>query len=774
MNHTTSPELTRWGRKLLALLAFTSCAHATPEQLAATAAKGAVGIDPSEPLKPENANPRLIQHSNFFLTPQGEDKKPQPSIYHLRERHWPLAQYPANLRYEAYSAVGFDLANTIVLVGSQGTKEGYSELVIVDTLGNGGSVEQVLPQLRTWLYGSTTSGPAKLPISAIIYTHNHIDHTGGVNAYLQAADRPPCPTEPSAQAGKDGYYNVDVEARVSGPTSARCVAVIAQENINSAVINTATVVGSIIDARSAYMYGNAVPLSLINAGIGPKENSGQGAKGSYYQMPSRTFSQKLNVTAAGLNLHLVFVPSETNDEIIAFLPDRLNVKGGGAPEPQADWAAGPGLLLAAEVIQGPSFPNLYSLRGTGYRDPSNWYASVDVLRALDSWCMVPSHGPPLCERNNIELLLRSFRDAVQFTNDQAIRYINRGYTMDELPSIVKLPEYLVADLTKLKPIQNEGATPGQEPVDPRDYLTEFYGSVSQGVREIYAGKVGWYQADPVALRPIPPREAARRMVQLSGGDAKVLAAAQVALDEGLRLPKGDTVRQEKLQWAAELASLVIRAGVTDPNYPTSIRETETCRASASAQVQQAKGIKSLSFALLAEVEINPNWRNWYAASSRELDCILPLSKVAGGLVSSTIITALPSSQWVQSLGLRLKAEETVKQGVNRSVGFYVRNETWAGNAPSGSMLTVRKGVAQFNTTGSSEAAIKAADVVLAMDRATMDALIQADGEHTLAQTLKEKLESKQITLLKGTYAEAQAFVGWFDPKPIDIPVLSGR
>jgi hypothetical protein len=155
-------------------------------------------------------------------------------------------------------------------------------------------------------------------------------------------------------------------------------------------------------------------------------------------------------------------------------------------------------LLSAEVIQGPSYPNLYSLRGTSYRNPADWFRSVDKLRAFDSWCMIPSHGPPLCEPDNIQRLLRNFRDAIQFTHDQTIRFINKGYTLDELaPKIEELyltkgeHEKIMNDLALVKPIQNVN---GQHVVDPKDYLRPFYGSVPQSVREIYGAPWDGFRA----------------------------------------------------------------------------------------------------------------------------------------------------------------------------------------------------------------------------------------------------------------------------------------
>ncbi len=340
------------------------------------------------------ANVLLAEHSNWF-TPA--------KIYDLAKEHWPLPSYPAELGYEAYSAVGFDLANTILIKGPARDAKGNRELIVIDTLGNpevshrtlqAFRAQGILPSCPEFALGQPVPEACKLPLRAIIYTHNHIDHTFGVWGFLGSADRPPCAVADPQVAGADTLLDTAAENR-------DCVAVIGQYKINDGVATTSLNTGTIIDARSSYMYGSFIPRNHVNSGIGPQElvafvevDGRKVAVNGSYRMPSRTFDNELKVIAAGVQMQLIYVPSETNDELAVFLPDRRNRTG--TPPSDDDWS-GPGLLQSAEVIQGPSFPNLYSLRGTAYRDPANWFRSVDRLRQFDSWCMLPSHGPPLCD-----------------------------------------------------------------------------------------------------------------------------------------------------------------------------------------------------------------------------------------------------------------------------------------------------------------------------------------------------------------------------------------
>ena len=717
-------------------MAIRTCAAAAAVAFALTGAATA-----AEPPELVPVNPLLSAHTNWF----------EPvHVYDLQREHFPLAQYPQGLTYKVWSAVGYDLANTIVLQGPKKTADGTPELVIVDTLGNPGITKDTIAALRK--AGALPPAPAKLPIRAIIYTHNHIDHAYGVDGYLAEADRPPCQPADPKSPGADGVFDADANAN--------CVAIIGQAEIDDGVGNTATVTGTIIDARSSYMYGAFIPRNQVNDGIGPQEKSKRGYEPAY-RMPSRTFSQQLLVKAAGIEMKLIYVPSETNDELAVFLPDAMNSAHHPGTTVQGDGWGGPGLLLPAEVIQGPSFPNLYSLRGTTYRNPATWFRSVDTLRTFQSWCMVPSHGPPLCGPKNIQTLLRNFRDAIQFTHDQAIRWMNKGYTMDQLAPIVEAlylkkgeEERIMRGLDEVQPIQNVD----RKVVDPRDYLRPFYGSVTQAVREIYVGSVGWFQADPTFLRPTPPDELAKRLVAMMGGPARVNAAARNWLG------KGDPT------FAAELTTNVITATLTATD-PALERE-----------LAAAKEIKARALLQLGAAAENPNWRNWYITGAFELQGYPFPDAIKGGLVAPGVIGALPAGAWVNSLTMRLRAEDTARMVGQSTIGFWFPAEGPVGDqgyGPLGYELVVRGGIAEFveaksDGTPLSKADVSRADYAIQIDRLTLRALIgaEAEGPATFRAALKKAYDDGHIVMLAGTVQDFdKVFFDWFDPKPVGKPPL---
>lgn len=644
---------------------------------------------------PPPANQLLENHKHWFRPKEIWDIQNDPRLKPHR---------PEGLRYKAYSAVGFNLANTIAIVGPTG------EITIIDTLGDRKSVKETIQRFRD---KGIFKGD-KLPIRTIIYTHNHIDHIGGVKEFLAEASMPACLEEKAEDAGSDKPLNAD---------ALQCVSLIGQEKIVDGVNNTATVVGAAINPRSAYMYGNLLPDGwLVTNGIGYSVEEGV----SNFVMPSRTFANQMTLVSGGVTMEILYVPSETDDELAVFIPDVLNGGSGTG-----------GLLQSAEVIQGPSYPNLYSLRGTSFRNPATWFKSVDKLRKFDSWCMLPSHGTPLCGSDNIQTLLTNFRDAIQYTHDQSVRYMNKGHTMEELPQLIPMPEYLIEDLKAVQTAK------GNDRTDPRDYLRFFYGSVPQAVRELYFGYLGWYQADPVALAPTPPQEYAAKTVALMGGRDKVLEEARSAY------------KRKEYQWAAELATLLV---TRDP------------------QDKPAREEKAAAYVQLAIPVTNPNWRNWYLTAAMELNGNLKDRRaIPGGLVAPGIVEALPYSMWVNQWTWRLKAEDTIRGNVNRSLGFYFQPAE-ADQKAEGYVLDVVRGVARFSSTGALRDAVKA-PLVLEMGKKAQTALVWADipgVDVPYEKVLGKLIDDGAITVKGGTKADVLSFFAMFDRAPQDLPVLAAR
>jgi len=511
----------------------------------------------------------------FAQTKNLADDQPNPKINpRLTEHSRKMEQRVYKVTDNVYSAVGFGLANSTMIVGNHG-------IIIVDVMESNEAAKNVLAEFR-----KITDKPVK----AIVYTHNHSDHTMGVKAFTSEED---------VKAGKVQIY--------------------AHETMMNTVINNASVIAPILGLRSTYTFGILLergPEGWVNQGIGPA----YARSATSFIAPTKTFQEKLEVNIAGVKMQLLYAPSETDDEIVVWLPEQK-------------------LLQSAEVIQGETFPNVHTLRGTRYRDPVAWYKTIDFMRGLQAEHLVPSHGRPMSDAARIEEMLTAYRDAIQYVHDQTIRWMNKGLTPDD---IVEKVAHLPAHLAN------------------HPWLGEFYGTVKHSVRQIYVGNLGWFEGDPTALDPLPRVTESKRYVELMGGREVVLKAAKKAFDTG------------EHQWTAELLTHLIRVNKED---------------------LEARKLKADSLRQLAYKTENTNWRNWYITSARELDG--SLNKVAAAAVMSSlaapdILKALPISKFFESMTVRLDPVKSADAQVTMAFRFTDTGKTYA--------VEVRRGIAQVHET----------------------------------------------------------------------------
>jgi alkyl sulfatase BDS1-like metallo-beta-lactamase superfamily hydrolase len=500
------------------------------------------------------------------------DKSAQTIPPRLTDHSKKMEQRVYKIAANVYSAVGYSLANSIMIEGRDG-------IIIVDVTESVDSAKAILAEFR-----KITDKPVK----AVVYTHNHTDHTMGVKAFT---------TEEDVKAGR--------------------VDIFAHETLMDTVISNASVIAPILGLRSAYSFGIALERGAegsVNEGIGPKLIVGQRS----FIAPTKTFKDSLDAQVAGVKMRLQHAPSETDDEIVVWLPDSK-------------------VLLTAEVIQGECFPNLHTLRGTKYRDPVNWFKSIDKLRRFGAEHMVPSHGRPVSGKQNIEELLTSYRDAIQYVHDQTIRNMNKGLTPDELVAVVsKLPPHLAN----------------------HPWLGEFYGTVKHSVREIYVGYLGWFEGDPTFLDPLPRGERAARYVAQMGGRDHVLESALGAYDK------------EDYQWAAELLTYLIRVNKDDA---------------------QARSLKAKALRGLAYKTENTNWRDWYISSARELERSLNSMvtlAATSSLAAPDIVKQLPISKLLEGMTVRLDPVKSADVHLTVAFRFTDIGRVFA--------LEVRRGVAQLH------------------------------------------------------------------------------
>ncbi len=270
-------------------------------------------------------------------------------------------------------AIGFGIANSIMVEGDKGN-------IIIDASDSVFEAEKIYS-----LFSQKNSNPIK----AIIYTHNHGDHTFGTAFYVNNQDE-----KPQIIAHEDTDYYVQ---RIMG------------------------ILNPIITERSNRMFGTLLSEDdLINVGIGPSLSVAKSPTG--YIKPNVTFKDYLELNIAGIKIELFHAPGETNDQLFVWLPEHK------------------ALLPGDNVYK--TFPNLYTIRGTTHRDVVGWVNSIDHMKNFDAEYLFPSHTKPIIGKENIEEILTIYRDAIQYIHDQTIRLMNEGLYPDQIAELIKLPEHI--------------------------------------------------------------------------------------------------------------------------------------------------------------------------------------------------------------------------------------------------------------------------------------------------------------------------------------------
>ena len=283
------------------------------------------------------------------------------------------------------------------------------------------------------------------PVAAVIYTHHHADHISGAGAFIDPA------------------------AAASG-----AVPVIAADNFLRELEDENQVTAPIMGLRAMYMYGQLLDpvgdgrdyhVSCCGYTLGGQRKS--------YIAPNQFIADRQELTIAGVRMELFQTGGESASHLAIWLPDYR-------------------VMLSGDELQGPNYPNLHSLRGTKPRDAMKWIGAIDRMRAYGAEHLVPSHGQPLSGADVVEDTLTIYRDAIQFTHDQSLRLINKGYTPDDLANAIALPDFMDRD----------------------PWTREMYGTVKHNVREYYVAYISWWNGDPAELDPLPRVEKARRLVEL--------------------------------------------------------------------------------------------------------------------------------------------------------------------------------------------------------------------------------------------------------------------
>jgi alkyl sulfatase BDS1-like metallo-beta-lactamase superfamily hydrolase len=280
-----------------------------------------------------------------------------------------------------YQLRGYDLANMSLIEGDTGW-------IVVDPLTAEETARAALAFAQEHL--------GDKPVSAVIFTHSHVDHFGGVQGVL-----PPEAAE------------------------ARAVPVIVPEFFIDEATSENIVAGVTMARRSLFMFGPRLPRGErghVDSGLGK-----QPAYGTIgILQPTQTIRQTpTELTIDGVRFVFQNAPgSEAPSELTFYLPDLRAFCG-------------------AEVVSH-ALHNLYTLRGAKVRDALQWSGYIDEIITLfgDAEVYFGSHHWPIWDRERVVDFLEKQRDTYKFINDQTLRLALHGYTPREIAEQLELPEAL--------------------------------------------------------------------------------------------------------------------------------------------------------------------------------------------------------------------------------------------------------------------------------------------------------------------------------------------
>ena len=552
---------------------------------------------------PETTNPSLWRHAKILT---------QHGLFKVADR--------------IYQVRGFDISTVSFIDAGTGW-------IVVDPLTTTEVARAALDLANEHL--------GKMPVLAVIYSHSHVDHYGGVGGIIRAAD---------AAAGR--------------------VRIIAPEGFLEHAVSENIIAGPAMLRRARFQFGVTLPRCAhgeMTSGLGPCPSMGTGSLIAPTDLITHTGQE---ITVGDVTMVFQLTPgTEAPAEMNFFLPQFRAV------------------FMAENA--NLTMHNLLPARGAQVRDAKAWadYLTESIrLFAPQSDVMFAAHGIPRFGQAEIQAFLTSHRNAYKFLHDQTVRLMNNGLTGPEIAEILKLPDVLA------KQWFNRG----------------YYGTMSHNAKAIYQRYLGWYDANPANLNPLPPEPAAKKYVTAMGGAASVQTLAETAIAEG------------DLRWAATLL-----------NHAVFADETNTLARETLAQVYTRLGF---------EAEAG-TWRNIYLTGAQEL--LTGAIKLPPGGFSPDVLAATTTPMLLDFAAVRINPEKAAARAFKLNIALTDRQETH--------LITVENGV-MIHEAGVTDATAGAtirmqrpdllftlfAGIPLALRLESGD--IQIDGDATLYPALIDMIE----------------------------------
>jgi alkyl sulfatase BDS1-like metallo-beta-lactamase superfamily hydrolase len=281
-----------------------------------------------------------------------------------------------------YQLRNLDLSNMTIIEGTEG-------ITVVDPL-----ISEETAKVGLELYFQHRG---QKPVKAVIYTHSHVDHYGGVRGIVSDED---------VASGNVKIY--------------------APEGFLEAAVAENVMAGTAMSRRASYMYGNLLkpdPKGQVGAGLGTTTSAGTVTLIPPTNIISETGHKE---TIDGLTYEFLMAPgSEAPAEMLWYIEEKK--------------------AIAAAEDATHTLHNTYSLRGAKIREPLPWSKYLNqalVMWGNDAEVLFAQHHWPTWDNQNVVELLEKQRDLYRYINDETLRMANQGMTMREIAEAFKLPDSL--------------------------------------------------------------------------------------------------------------------------------------------------------------------------------------------------------------------------------------------------------------------------------------------------------------------------------------------
>jgi len=440
-----------------------------------------------------------------------------------------------------YQIRGFDVSNMTLIEGDRG-------LIVVDPLM---STEVARAGLELY-----TQHRGRRPVVAVIYSHSHTDHYGGVRGVVDERD---------VNAGR--------------------VEIWAPDRFMQEVVSETVLAGTAMVRRAQFQFGPTLPKGprgQVDTGLGKATSRG-----------TVTLIPPTRIVKDPIETHRI-----DGIEIVFQLTPETE-----APAEMHMFHPGLRALNLAENATH-NLHNIYPIRGAQARDANAWakYLNEALDRfGRDADVAFAQHHWPVWGNARVRDFLSRQRDLYKFLHDQTVRLMNHGEKAAEIAERLALPKSLASTW----------------------HVRGYYGTLSHNAKSVYQRYLGWYDANPANLNPLPPVERGRKYVEYMGGADAVIGRAR------------DDFARGEYRFVAEAMSHVVFA---DP-------------ANAEARRLGADALEQLGYA--AE---SATWRNAYLLGALELRQGVPAT-TARAPVSPDVVRAMSLDLFFDYLGVRIDGEK---------------------------------------------------------------------------------------------------------------------